>query len=205
MLAAGGDDEAHGEQAFNEETAEVGAALAKSFGFVGEAALVVAQSDDTDGEKRDAGEEEAPIEQGHEDETADEEEHVGEYGEQRVGADALDFADVIVDARDDVAEFGLGEEARRELLKVAEDREAHVEKDLGGEADVAIAGSDVHGETDDGDDDHQRSNLAEGAHVVAEQSVVDEEPRNVGLRESDGGGEQAQERDEREAAPVGRD
>ena len=86
MLAASGDDEAHGEQAFDEKAAEVGAALAKRFGFGGEATLVVAKSDDTDGQQRDAGEKESPVERGHDDEATDQEKHVGKYGEQRVGS-----------------------------------------------------------------------------------------------------------------------
>ena len=47
VLAAGGHDEPHGEEAFDQEAAEIGAALAKPFRFDGEARLVVTKNGST--------------------------------------------------------------------------------------------------------------------------------------------------------------
>jgi len=51
--------------------------------------------------------------------TADQEDNVGKYAQQAVCGDSLHFGDVIVDARDDIAEFAPHPKARREKLQVA--------------------------------------------------------------------------------------
>ena len=85
---------------------------------------------------------------------ADQEDHVAQHGEQRIGGDALDFADVVVEARDQVAESPFRVEARREGLQVAIEGQAHVEQHGGGDADVLIARQDVQQESEDGGAEH---------------------------------------------------
>src|SRR5229473_650036 len=55
----------------------------------------------------------------------------------------MDFANVVVNAGNEVAELALGEKTRRKFLKMAVDRETHVEEALRREADVEITGADV--------------------------------------------------------------
>src|ERR1700737_1453649 len=87
---------------------------------------------------------------------------------------------------------------------MAVNRETQGEEALGGEPDVEIAGADVERKTGDGDGDHQRSDGPEGAKIVANESVVNQEAGDVRLRETNGRGEQPQGRDERKPSPVRR-
>ena len=74
---------------------------------------------------------------------ADEEQHVADPGERGLRGDALDLADVVVDARHDVAEPRARVEARRQPLQVAVHLQPHVEQDVGRHARVAKAADDV--------------------------------------------------------------
>src|SRR5882762_3989318 len=100
--------------------------------------LVMAKSKDTQGQEGDANEEQTPVERDHDGDAAGEEQNVGEKREQGVGTDTLDFANVVVNAGDEVAELALGEKTRRQFLQVTVHRETHVKEALRGEADVEI-------------------------------------------------------------------
>src|SRR5260221_6800993 len=164
--------------------------------------LIVAKGKDTERQERDADEEQAPVEGDHDGDATDEEEKVGEERQQGVGTYTLDFANIIVDAGHDVAEFAFGEKTRGKLLEMRVDRETHVEQALGGETDVEIAGADVERKTGDGYADHQRGDGPEGAKIVANESVVNQEAGDVRLRETHSGGEQPQGGDDGEPSPI---
>src|SRR5882762_9113146 len=162
--------------------------------------LVMAKSKDTQGQKSDANEEQTPVERDHDGDAAGEEQNVGEKREQGVGADTLDFTNVVVNAGDEVAELALGEKTRRELLQVTVHRETHVKEALSGEANVEIAGANVQRKTGDGDHDHQNGDGPEGVKIVTNESVVNQEAGDVRLCEAYGGREQTEGGDQGESS-----
>src|SRR5258705_1589738 len=166
--------------------------------------LVMAKCKDTQGQKRDANEEQAPVERDHDGDAAGKEQNVGEKREQGVGTDTLDFTNVVVNARDEVAELALGEKTRRKFLQVTVHRETHVKEALRGEADVEIAGANIQRKTGDGDHDHQNGDGPEGVKIVANESVVNQETGDVRLRETYGGGKQTEGGDQRQSSRIRR-
>src|SRR5437868_6782249 len=162
--------------------------------------LVMAKSKDTQGQERDANEEQTPVERDHDGDAASEEQNIGEKREQGVGTDTLDFTNVVVNARDEVAELALGEKTRRKFLKMTVHRETHVKEALRGEPDVEIAGANVQRKTGNGNRDHQNGDGPEGVKIVANESVVNQETGDVRLREAHGCGEQAEGGDQRESS-----
>src|SRR5882762_1225231 len=161
--------------------------------------LVMAKGKDTQRQERDANEEQTPVERDHDGDAAGEEQNVGEKREQGVSTDTLDFTNVVLNARDEVAELALGEKTRRKFLQVTVHRETHVKEALRGEAEVEIAGANIQRKTGDGDHDHQNGDGTEGVKIVANESVVNQETGDVRLREAYGGGEQTEGGDERES------
>src|SRR5712672_3712501 len=113
--------------------------------------LVMPKGKDTQRQERDANEEQTPVERDHDGDAAGEEQNVGEKREQGVSTDTLDFANVVVNAGDEVAELALGEKTRRQLLQMTVHSETHVKEEFRGEADVEIAGADVERKAGDGD------------------------------------------------------
>src|SRR6266478_1367841 len=148
--------------------------------------LVMAKSKDTQGQKRDANEEQTPVERDHDGDAAGEKQNVGEKRQQGISADTLDFANVVVNSGDEVAELALGEKTRRKFLQMTVHRETHVKEALSGEADVEIAGANVQRKTGDGDHDHQNGDGPKGVKIVANESVVNQETGDVRLRETYG-------------------
>src|SRR5712672_3707813 len=162
--------------------------------------LVMPKGKDTQGQECDADEEQTPVERDHDGDAAGEEQNVGEKREQGVGTDTLDFTNVVVNAGDEVAELALGEKTWRKLLQMTVHRETHVKEALSGEADVEIAGADVQRKTGNGDHDHQNGDGPEGVKIVANESVVNQEPGDVRLCEAHSGGKQTEGGDQRESS-----
>ena len=189
-------------QGLDEEAADVRAGLAEGLDLGFEAGAVGAQQEEAEGQQRHAEQEQLPIEPQEQGDGAGEREHVAEPGQGCFGGDALDLADVVVDAADDFAQAGAGIEARRELLQVAVEGQPHVEEDLGGDAGVAQAADQVQQERDGGEDGEGDADLHEGVPVAAEEGLIDERLGEIGLVEGEAGAGGADDENEDEAPPV---
>ena len=63
---------------------------------------------------------------------------------------------------------------------MAEQRQPHVEQDLGRHARVSEAAHDVEGKAGDGEARERDDDPHERAGIAAEQGAVDQDPRQVG-------------------------
>ena len=129
-LGIGAHDRAHPLERLDQERPDVGAALPQCTDLLLETAPVPHERPQRGRQGGEAHEKESPIQVEQPRDRSDERDHVAEPGERRFRYDALDFADVTVDAGDDVAERGAGVEARRQTLEVAIQLQAHVEQDI---------------------------------------------------------------------------
>ena len=142
----------HGLQRLDQEAADVGAALAHHARLAPRAARgssISAQI--AGGAVIDRHQEQPQVEPGEHADGADEEQHVADPRQRGLRGDALDLADVVVDARHDVAEPRARVEPRRQALQMAVHLEPHVEQDVRRHARVAQPADHVEHEAGDRD------------------------------------------------------
>lgn len=125
------DNEPHGLDRLDEKAPDIGAALAEFRDAPFEPPPVPHESEEAEGHRDHADREQPRVEPHQRRHGAGEEEHVADPGQRGLGGHLLDLADIVVDARHDVAEPGPGVEPRRQPLQVPEHGQAHVEEDVG--------------------------------------------------------------------------
>jgi hypothetical protein len=99
--------------------------------------------------ERQPDERKTRIQPEHRGDTATEEEHIPDQGEDGFGHDALNLGDVVVHAREDLSGGDTGIEARRQPLQVSVQRQPHIEEHVGRDACVEQAHVRGHDETSD--------------------------------------------------------
>ena len=173
-LRVGGDHQLHGRERLDEKAPDVGAPLAERGDAALEPAAVDHQRPDAQRQHGHAGQEQPRVEPEHHGGRPGQEQQVADPRERGLGRHALDLADVVVEARHDVAQPRAGVEAGRKLLQAAVQVQPHVEQDLRRHAGVAQAAGDVQQETEDGQADEGRDDAHEHRPVAGEQRVVDQ-------------------------------
>ena len=153
----------------------------------------------------DAGQKQPHVEPDHHADRPGQEQQVSDPRERGLGRHALDLADVVVQARHDVAQPGAGVEAGREALQMAVQIEPHVEQDLRRHAGVAQTAGDVQQEAEQGQADEQRDDAHQHGPVAGEQRVVDQVARQQRDDQRRRGAGEAENHHEGEAPPVRRD
>jgi hypothetical protein len=83
-----------------------------------------------------------------------------------------------------------------------EQRQPHVEQDVGRDARVAEAAHDVEGEAGDRERGERGHDAHESSGVAAEQCTVDQQSREVRQRERQPGADERQHQHQGETAPV---
>ena len=136
---------------------------------------------------------------------ANQKHEVGEHAQQTVRRNALDLGYIIIDARNYIAQLGPRPETRRKRLQVPVQRQAHVKKHAGRDADVLIAGQDVQHKSHHGDAEHQPAHDHEHVQISLQQRVVDEKFRNIRLQQPESRGGDARQEHQNQAPPVGED
>ncbi len=95
--------------------------------------------------------------------------------------DALHFGDVVVNARDDLTQFGARVKARRQFLQMPIERQPHVEEHIGRDRDIPIRREDIQNEANHSYHDHLHCNRDERLNATAQQRFVDQKLRDVRL------------------------
>ena len=204
FLRVGGDHQPHPLQGLDEEAADVGAPLAQRRDPRLEAAAVAHQGPHAGGQGGGTEQQQPHVEVGQHDDRPDQEQHVAHPRQHDLGRHALDFADVVVQPRHDVAEPGPRMEPRRQPLQVAVEGEAHVEEDVGRHPRVAQPAPDVQPEPRRGDRGEQQHHQAQGAGVAGENRAVDQGARKQRHRQREAGRDEAEHHDQGQPPPVGR-
>ena len=136
----------------DQEAAEIGAALPQHGDFSFEPPAVARPAPRCRAARTaTVGEEQPQVEPRQHDDGADQEQHIADPGERRLRGDTLDFADIVVDARHDVAEPRPRVEARRQPVQVPVHLQPHVEQDVCRDARVAQPADHVQHEADERD------------------------------------------------------
>ena len=203
FLRVGGDDQPDPLQGLDEEAADVRAPLAQHRDPRLEAAPVVHESPDADGERRGAEQQQPEVQVGQHDDRPDEEQHVPHPRQHHLGRHALNLADIVVQPRHDVAEPGPRMEPRRQLLQMAVEGQTHVEEDVGRHPGVAQPAPDVQAEPGRGNRDEQQHHQAQGAGVTGENRAVDQRAGQQRHQEREGGGDEAEHHHQEQLPPVG--
>ena len=137
LLRVGGHDQFHALQRLDQKAADIGAALPKHRDLRLEPPAVIGECPQAQGDKGDADEKQTHVHPDEDGDGADQEQDVSDPRERGLRGDPLDFTDVVVDARHDVAEACAGVETRRQSLQMAVHRQAHLEQDVRRDARVA--------------------------------------------------------------------
>ena len=195
-------DQRHRLQRLDQKAADVGAALAQLGDAAFEPPAIEHQRQQAERHRRQRNQRQPPVEPDHHHQAAGEEQHVADPRQRRFRRDALDLADVVVEARDDVAEPRARVEARRQPLQVFVERQPHVEQDLRRHARVAKPADDVEHEAEQAERDEPADDAAQGAEVAADERGVDQVLRQVGNRQRRRGADQADQQHEHQAPPI---
>ena len=161
-------------QRFDQEAADVGAALTQRRDLRFQPRAITGEQPQSDRRGRHRHQEQADVEPREHRDRAAQEEHVADPGQRGLRGDALDLADVVVDARHDVANAGAGMETGGQALQMAVHLQPHVEQDVGRHARVAQAADHVHDEARGGDRGEQHGDANQGREVAANQGAVEE-------------------------------
>ena len=143
-----------------------------------------------------------PDQHGH---RAEQEQHVADPGERRFRCHALDLADVVVDARHDVAQSRLRVVARRQTLQVLVQLAPHVEEDLRRHARVLEPAYDVEHEPNGPDDDEELDDARERGEIAPDERLVDERFGEVREPQREARARQAHREHDEEPPPIGND
>ncbi len=182
-LLAGGLDELHGRQRLDEERREVRRALAQAARLALHLAPHPAQPEHVQRNQQRHQQRKLPRQGEQQHQRADQPDHAGHGGEQRVHGEALDLGDVAVEPGHQVADAAAAEEARRERLQVAVQRVAQGEQDAPGQARVQVAVEAGQRRADQADDDHGAGHHHQHREVLRQQAVVDQQLGQPGLRQ----------------------
>ena len=161
------DDRPHALQRLDQEAADVRAPLADVADARLDAPPVLHERPRRGRQRRQTGDEEPPIEPDQNRHGAGEKEHVADPGERRLRRDPLDLADVIVDARDDVAEPRACVEPRRQPLQVFVEVAPHVEQDVRRDTRVLQSADDGQHESGGAGRDEHEHDALQRAEVTA--------------------------------------
>ena len=205
FLRVGCHHQPHALDRFDQEAADLGAALPEYRDVILESSSITYQRPDAERRGRGADEEQPRIEPDQHADRSHQEQHVAEPGKRRLRRDALNLADVVVDARHDVAEPGARVKTRRQALQVPVHHQPHVEQDVCRHPRVAKAAHYVQRETDDRDQGKQADEAEEAAGVVAEQGAVEHVAREQRQVQRHDGAGQAQRHHHGQTTPVGND
>ncbi|MCY1357637.1 hypothetical protein D9M69_441400 [compost metagenome] len=182
-LLAGGLDELHRRQGLDQERRHVRRALAQAAHVALDLAAHPAQPQHFEGDQHGQQQRQLPGQQQHQGHRAEQADHAGHRGEQRVDGEALDFRDVAVQPRQQVADPPPAEERRRQLLQVAVQVVAQGEQDAPGQARVQVAVETGEQRAEDADGDHRQRHLHQHREVLGQQAVVDQQLGQPGLRQ----------------------
>ena len=195
----------HRLQRFDEEGPDAGARFADRLDALRELRSHAPQRPDAGRHRRDADEREPRVEPEHRADAAGEEQHVARPREQRFGRDALNLADVVVHAREDVAERRARVEPRRQLLQMTVEREPHVEQDVRRHARVAETGERRQREAGDRGQREQADDAVQRAQIAPDERAVHERLRQIRQHQRQRRADEAERCDQRQTPPVGHD
>ena len=198
-------NQADAQQCFQQKASDIGAALANRAHARGQTMLIVLQRPDAGRNRRHAHQKQPRTQRDHDGGAANQKHDVREHAQQAVRRDPLHLGDIIINARDHIAQFGARPETRRKRLQMPVQRQAHVKKHRGRDADVLIARQDVQHESQDRDAEHQPADDQQHAQIVLQQRVVDEKFRDVRLQQAETGGRDAGQQHQHQAGPIGDD
>ena len=81
-------------------------------------------------------------------------------------------------------------------------RKTHVKQYAGRNAYVLIAGEDIQYKSEHGDAEHQPADNQQHGHVALQQRIVDENFRDIGLKQAESTGGKACQEHQEQAGPV---
>ena len=196
------DDEPHRLQRLDQEAADVRARLADVAHPFRDLRAEPRQRPDAEWHQRHADERQPGVEPEHGCEAASEEQDVAGPREERFSGDALDLADIVVDAREHVAERRPRVEPRRQPLQMAVERQPHVEEHGGRDSRVPQARHRSQREARDRRGGEPADDLVERPRVAPDERPIDQNFREVGERQRNHGADQAQAGNDGEAGAV---
>ena len=202
LLSVRRDDQLHRLQRFDQEAADVRAPLAQGRDLGFQLPAIAGEEPQAQRRGGDRHQEQPHVQPREHHGRAAQEQHVAHPREGGLRGDALDFADVVVDPRHDVADARTGVETGGQPLQVAVHLQPHVEQDVGGHAGVAQAADHVHHEAGGGEQGEQHADANQRPEIAADQGVVEKVPRQERQIQGQRGAERAEQQHQHEAPPV---
>ena len=162
-----------------------------------------ARRDDEQRQHRHGEERQPPLQRDHDRQRADQRDQVGDDVHDRAVDRPLGAAHVVVQPRHELAGLGVGEEAQRHALHVAEQRPAQVVDHALTHRRAPVALHHAEQADHQRHRDHAEGQPTEPAEVLLRQGVVDQIPRQQGRDQAEQGGGDDDRQHPRDLAHVG--
>ncbi len=203
LLGVRSHDQFHSLERFNQEGADIGAALAQSRNLFSKPPPVACQRPDAQGQERNTQEKEPQVEPEHDPDGARQEQDISDPGESPFRGNTLDFTHVVVDPRDDFPKRGSRVEARRQPLEVPVQSQTHVKQHLGRNPRIAQPARRVQGKTQGRDPAEQEDDAPEHRRVPPQERAVDQVLGKVGKKQCENRTDQTEPKDQEKPPQIG--
>ncbi|MNZ49272.1 hypothetical protein D3C78_670340 [compost metagenome] len=201
-LLAGGLDELHRRQGFDEERRHVRRTLAQAARLALDLASHPAQPQHVDWNQHGNQQRQLPGQCQQQRQRADQTDHAGDGGEQRIHGEALDLGDVAIQPRHQIADAPAAEEGRRQRLQMAIQRIAQGEQDAPGQPRMQVPIDAGQRGADKPDQDHRHGDPRQHREIAGEQAVVDQHLGQPGLRQHQQRGAERQAEQAEDGQPL---